>query len=49
MIPSINGLLYQVGSLVILIANQPYTLVGSLEENPLAVKILENRLFMNDP
>ena len=24
-----------------------YTLVGSLEENPLAVKLLENRLYMD--
>ena len=35
-IPNVNQvfLLYQVGSLVILIAYLPYTLVGSLEENP---------------
>ena len=39
-------LLYQVGSLVILIAYKPYTLEGSLEENPLAVKLLENRLYI---
>ena len=39
-------LLYPVGSLVILIAYQPYTLVGSLEKNPLAVKNLENRLYI---
>ena len=30
----------------ILIAYQPYTLEGSLEENPLAVKHLENRLYI---
>ena len=35
-----------VGSLVTLIAYQPYTLVGSLKENPLAVKLLDNRLYM---
>ena len=35
------------GNLVILIANYPYTLVGSLEETPLAVKPLEKRLYMS--
>ena len=39
-------LLYQMGSLVRLKAYQPFTLVGSLEQTPLAVKILENRLYM---
>ena len=30
-------------------ANQPYTLVGSLKETPLAVKLLENQLYMSPP
>ena len=29
------------------IAYLPFTLVGSLEENPLAVKLLDNRLYMH--
>ena len=39
-------LLYHWGSLVTLELISLIPLVGSLEENPLAVKLLDNRLFM---